>query len=53
MEALSKMMDRVVGGGLVSGFSMGMEANRLIMVSHFLFADDTLIFCDADPDQVL
>ena len=53
MEALSKMMDWVVGGGLVSGFSMGMEANRLIMVSHFLFADDTLIFCDADPDQVL
>uniref|UniRef100_A0A2N9G1C3 Reverse transcriptase domain-containing protein n=1 Tax=Fagus sylvatica TaxID=28930 RepID=A0A2N9G1C3_FAGSY len=53
MEALSKMMDKVVGGGLVLGFSVGMEAPRLIMVSHLLFADDTLIFCDADPNQVL
>jgi hypothetical protein len=49
MKALSKMMDQVVGGGLVSGFSMGMEAPRLIMVSH-LFVDDTLIFYDANPD---
>jgi hypothetical protein len=53
MEALSKMMDQVVGGGLVSGFSVGREAPRLIMVSHLPFADDTLIFRDADPDQVL
>ena len=53
MEALSKMMDQVVGGGLVLGFSVGREAPRLIMVSHLLFADDTLIFCDAIPNQVL
>jgi hypothetical protein len=46
------MMDQVGGGGLVSGFSVGMEAPRLLMVSH-LFADDTLIFCDTDPDQIL
>ena len=45
------MMDQVVGGELVSGFSVGMEAPRLLMVPH-LFADDTLIFCDVDPDQV-
>ena len=30
-----------------------MKAPRLIMVSHLFFADDTLIFCDVAPDQVL
>jgi hypothetical protein len=53
MEAMSKMLDKAVGGGFLSGFSMGTEASGFVMVSHLLFADDKLIFCDADSNQVL
>ena len=49
MEALSRMLDVVASAGQFSGFSVGSTAGPLVMVSHLLFADDTLIFCDADP----
>ena len=32
---------------------MGSEEANLLMVSHLLFADDTLIFCEVDPNQIL
>ncbi|XP_030923333.1 uncharacterized protein LOC115950243 [Quercus lobata] len=34
-------------------FDVGRLEGRSLEVSHLLFADDTLIFCDADLDQVL
>ena len=37
--------------GLV-GFSVGTRNNPGVSVSHFLFADDTLIFCWANKDQL-
>uniref|UniRef100_A0A2N9GE37 Reverse transcriptase domain-containing protein n=1 Tax=Fagus sylvatica TaxID=28930 RepID=A0A2N9GE37_FAGSY len=52
MEALSRLMDRTVQGRLLSGFTMGSSVEREVMVSHLLFADDTLIFCDADPSKI-
>ena len=52
MEALSCMLDVAASAGQLSGFSMGGTAGSLVMVSHLLFADDTLIFCDADPSQI-
>ena len=45
MEALSHLLDRAVREGLFSGFSVGTLAENSLMVSHLLFADDTLIFC--------
>ena len=32
---------------------MGRLEGRSLAVSHLFFADDTLIFCDADLEQVL
>jgi hypothetical protein len=44
MEALSRMMSATMDRGLLSGFSVGLRNNVEIIVSHLLFADDTLIF---------
>uniref|UniRef100_A0A2N9F0T2 Reverse transcriptase domain-containing protein n=1 Tax=Fagus sylvatica TaxID=28930 RepID=A0A2N9F0T2_FAGSY len=52
MEALSRLLDRAVREGLFSGFLVGTSAGNSLMLSHLLFADDTLIFCGADSDQV-
>ena len=50
MEAMSRMLDRAVGGAFISGFPVGSEASSILMMSHLLFA---VIFCEADPDQIL
>jgi hypothetical protein len=52
MEGLSCMIDRAVQSGLLSGFSMGNLDHQQLVISHLLFADDTLIFCDANPQQL-
>jgi hypothetical protein len=52
MEALSCLLDRAVREGLFSGFSVGTLAENSLMVSHLLFADDTLIFCGVDSEQI-
>ena len=53
MEALRRMLDKVVHEGHMSGFGMGHLEGRSLAVSHLHFTNDTLIFCDADLDQVL
>ena len=53
MEALSRMLDKAVLEGRLSGFGVGSLEGRSMEVSHLLFADDTLIFCKADLDQIL
>ena len=53
MEAIGRMLDKAVHEGRLSGFSVGDSAGRSLVVSHLLFTDDTLIFCDANIDQML
>ena len=53
MEALGRMLDKAVHEGRMSGFSVGNLGGRSKAVSHLLFVDDTLIFCEADLDQIL
>ena len=53
MEAVGRMLDKAVHEGRLSGFNVGASAGRSLIVSHLLFADDTLIFCDANIDQML
>ena len=52
MEALSRMLVSSTAAGQFSGFTVGNEAGSLMSVSHLLFADDTLVFCDADSTHI-
>ena len=52
MEALSRMLDVAASAGQFSGFFVGSTTGPSVMVSHLLYADDTLIFCDVDLSQI-
>ena len=51
IEALSRMLAATMLGQFF-GFSVGNSAGTLLMVSHLLFADDTLVFCDANSHHL-
>jgi hypothetical protein len=51
MEPLSKMLSVTVESGRLSGFSVGYRL-PVVNISHLLFADDTLVFCEADPSHL-
>ena len=52
MEVLSRMLVAATIARQFSGFSVGNASGSLIMVSHLLFADDTLVFCDANSNHI-
>jgi len=51
MEALSKMLFGAVDCGRLSGFSVGSRL-AVINISHLLFADDILVFSEANPNHL-
>ena len=53
MEVLSKMMKRAEGAGLLQGFRADGRRGGGVCVSHLLFVDDTILFCDVDEEQIL
>ena len=53
MEVLSRMLRKVEEEGLIRGFRVGSNAVDGLCISHLHYADDTILFCDADPDQLL
>jgi hypothetical protein len=52
MEVFSRMIGAITSRGLISGFSVGSTDQNRVVVSHLLFADDTLVFCGADVRQI-
>ena len=52
MEALSCMINRAVDGNYLSGSRVAIGRGEDLTISHLLYADDMLVFCKADPDQL-
>jgi hypothetical protein len=52
MEALSRIMTATMHRGFLDGFSVGSRSNARMVASHMLFADDTLIFCEANCEHL-
>ena len=52
MEALSCLINRAVRGGFLTGCRLGGRGGSGIQVSHLLFADDTLVFCEDSQYQM-
>ena len=47
------ILRRVEGAGLIRGFKVEGRRGGGESVSHLLFANDTILFCDADVEQIL
>ncbi|RVW60790.1 LINE-1 reverse transcriptase-like [Vitis vinifera] len=52
MEVLSTLLRRAGEGGFLSGCRLRGRGGVELIVSHLLFADDTIIFCKAKREQV-
>jgi len=48
-EVLNKMVQRTISLGLLRGISVGTDD---LQISHIQFADDTLVFCEAEEQYV-
>jgi hypothetical protein len=52
MEVLSRLLKKTEEGGFIGRFQVGAPRGESLGVSHLLYADDTILFCDACPDQL-
>ena len=53
MEVLSRMLKKTEDWDLLRGFQVGPANSIAVRISHLLFANDTILFCDDSRDQVL
>ena len=53
LEVFSKMMKGVEGAGLLRDFKADGGRGGGVCISHILFVDDTILFCDACEEQIL
>ena len=53
MEVFTRMLRAASSAGLLAGFSVGRLNDSSTKISHLLFADDTIIFCDNVCEQIV
>jgi hypothetical protein len=53
MDILSRMLRKAEEEGCIKGFRVGSAGEGGLSITHLLFADDTVLFCDADPEQLM
>ncbi|KAJ9699196.1 hypothetical protein PVL29_008009 [Vitis rotundifolia] len=52
MEVLSVLIRKAVEGGYISGCNIRRGNGPAAIISHLLFADDTIVFCEAKKDYL-
>ncbi|RVW26986.1 putative ribonuclease H protein [Vitis vinifera] len=53
MEVLSVLITRAVEGGFIHGCRIWRGRGQAVKISHLLFADDTIVFCEAKKESLL
>nr|CAN83899.1 hypothetical protein VITISV_034201 [Vitis vinifera] len=52
MEVLDALLRRAVAGGYLSGCSIKGDRRHNLKISHLFFADDTIVFCEANKEHL-
>ena len=52
MEVFSCLLRMAISGSFLSGWRVKGRSDEGILISHLLFADDTLVFCEESLDQM-
>ena len=53
IEVLSRILKKTEENNLIRGFHVGVANSAGVRISHLLFVDNTILFCDASREQLL